>query len=206
MPATRERTLAHLQHLMTASALASCTRDADPSPVKHDPPPPPSATASASATPSASASVAVDPPPTAAPPPSATITVAKPNPTHHGYVVVDMLPAPARCLAVAKSATVTGGFEPDPGGVKIRFVVTLKTPSVSFASTTPQAIGSTLLSSHFPNSSTAEIELRPTAGRVAEAQLALSCGAYGSAMLVVHATFAGPPAVGRPVSLTMTDY
>jgi hypothetical protein len=109
-------------------------------------------------------------------------------------------------MAVAKTATITGGFEPDPGGVKIRFVVTLKTPGVSFASTTPQAMGSTLLSSSFPNWSTAEIEIRPTGGHLAGAQLMLSCGSYGSATLVVHATFSGPPAVGRPVTLTMTDY
>ena len=118
-----------------------------------------------------------------------------------------MLPAPARCLAVAKSASVTGGFVADPAGAKVRFVVTLNTPSVSFAtSTTPQPMGSTLVSSSFPNSTTAEIELRPTAGHFAAVQLPVSCGAYGSGTLVVKATFTGPPAVGRPVTLTMTDY
>jgi hypothetical protein len=206
MPSVRDRTLVHLQHLMTAGALASCARDADP--VKHDPPPSTSAVTSASA----SASVAADPPPTVAPPPpvapSATIT-AKPKPTATstaGYLVVDMLPTPARCLAVAKNATISGRFEPDPGGPKLRFVVTLKTPNVTFASTTPQTISATLLSSSFPNWTTAEIELRPAGAPLAGVQLVLSCGAYGSAILAVHATFAGAPAVGRPVTLTMTDY
>jgi len=208
--AARDRTLAHLQHLMTASALASCSRDT--SPVKHDPsPPPPSATASASASASASATnIAADPPPTLAPPPPVAPTATiKPTPkptANAGYLVVDMLPTPARCLAVAKSATITGAFEPDPGGTKLRFVVTLKTPNVTFASTTPQTISSTLISSSFPNPITAQIELRPTGHQLAGAQLVLSCGAYGSATLVVHATFTGPPAVGRPVTLTMTDY
>jgi hypothetical protein len=206
MTTARDRTLVHLQHLVTAGALVSCTRDAGPT-VKVDPsaapPPPPPPTASSSAP------VAVDPPPVAPIPSAAPSATVKPTPkptANAGYLVVDMLPAPARCLAVAKTATITGGFEPDPGGTKIRFVVTLKTPGVSFASTTPQAIGSTLLSSSFPNWSTAEIEIRPTGGHLAGAQLMLSCGSYGSAMLVVHATFSGPPAVGRPVSLTMTDY
>jgi hypothetical protein len=206
MTTARDRTLVHLQHLVTAGALVSCSRDT--APVKQDPsaappPPPPPATSSAP--------VAVDPPPVAPLPSAAPSATIKPTPkptatSNAGYLVVDMLPAPARCMAVAKSATITGGFEPDPSGVKIRFVVTLKTPGVSFASTTPQAIGSTLLSSSFPNWSTAEIEIRPTGARLAGAQLMLSCGSYGSATLVVHATFSGPPALGRPVTLTMTDY
>ena len=102
-----------------------------------------------------------------------------------------MLPAPARCLAVAKSASITGGFEPDPGGTKIRFVITLKTPGVTFASTTPQAIASTLLSSSFPNWTTAEIELRPTGGQLAAVHLMLSCGAYGSGISRDHPRSAG---------------
>jgi len=202
----RDRTLAHLQHLVTASALVSCSREA--APVKQDPssappPPPPPATSSAP--------VAMDPPPVAPlPTPTASITVAKPKPTatsNHGYLVVDMLPAPARCMAVAKSASVHGGFEPDASGVKLRFFVTIKTPGVTFASTTSTAIGGALISSNFPNPTTADIEVRPTAtGHLTGAQLALSCGSYGTATLVVNGTFTGAPAVGRPVTLTMTDY
>ncbi len=104
----------HLQHLMTASALAACSRE--PTPVKEDPGPLPSAAASSA---------------TAKPKPMATSTA--------GYLVVDMLPTPARCLAVAKNAS---------------------------------------------------------GAQLAGAQLVLSCGSYGS----------GPPAVGRPVTHTMTDY
>jgi len=207
MTTARDRTLVHLQHLVTAGALASCTRDAGPA-AKQDPsatpPPPPPATSSAP--------VAMSPPPEAPLPSAAPSATIKPTPkptatSNAGYLVVDMLPTPARCLAVAKSATITGGFLADPGGTKIRFVVTLKTPSVAFASLTPSTISSTLLSSSFPNSTTAEIELRPNAGaHLAGAQIALTCGAYGSATLVVHATFTGSPTVSHPVTLTMTDY
>ena len=199
-----------MQQMLATAALVSCSRN-ELQTTKRDPTAstPPSPLPMPSAIPSASAasSAAADPPATAptvviAPPSATPSTKVSPPPTA-GYLVVDMLPAPARCLGVAQASTAAGHFE--AGGV-LRIVITLKTAGVTFASLTPTAMGAQLVSSTFPTSTTADVVIRPTGGQLAGVNLPVTCRSSGSGTLFVHATFTGPPALGRPVNITLTDY
>jgi hypothetical protein len=222
MTPVRTRTLAHMnQMLATATAMASCSRPSDvqttheagsltlaPDPTASVPPPP---------TPSASATfTGVEPPATAATATATATAVAPPNPTGvttglatsntAGYLVVDMLPAPARCLGVAQASKVAGRFEAGSGGVVLRLMVTLTTKGVTFASVTPTVMGGQLVSSTFPSMTVVDVEARPTGGQLMGVNLAVSCSGRGSGTLFVHASYTGPPAVARPVTFNITDY
>jgi hypothetical protein len=201
------------QMLATATAMASCTRTdtqtndtkkqptVTPDPTQSSPPPP---------VPSESATLAaVDPPPTA---PTATVsapTHPAPMPTKQtnaGYMVVDMLPAPARCMGVAAGSRATGHFVTGSTGVVLRVTATVSTANVAFSMLTPGVMAGQLLTSSYPTSTSAEVDVMPQGGKMIGVTLPLTCNGRGTGTLFVHASFTGPPALGRPVAVTLTDY
>jgi hypothetical protein len=114
-----------------------------------------------------------------------------------------MLPAPARCLGVAQSAKAAGRFE---AGGALRIVITLSTLGVTFTTLTPTVMAAQLVSSTYPTSTTVDVVVRPNGAQIVGVNLPMTCRNNGNGTLFVHASFAGPPALGRPVNVTLTDY
>ncbi len=205
----RARTVAHMQQMLaTATAVAagaSCARPDTQTvtitplptvPISADPtaaPPPPQ--------PTASATLGNQPPP--APPP--------PDPS--GYLVVDMLPAPARCLGVAAASKASGKFHRDASGMVLDVTVTLPKSGAAkstFNGSAPSAWPGQLVSSSFdPTKTVASLRLRPgpASGGSASAgvQLSIACGGGGGTLEVV-ASFPASPTESTTPTFSMHDY
>lgn len=207
MTAARSRTVAHMQRLVAtataAASAASCTREADVKTVTITPLPtvtPSDTNTSALPPPTASATLNVPPPPVPPPDPS-------------GYLVVDMLPAPARCLGVAASSQATGKFHRDSSGIVLDLVVTIPSSAhATFTGATPTAWSGAIVSSSFrANNSVAVVRARPSAlvpGQVAAigVQLPVSCGAAGTGTLAVNASYTAPAVDGSMPTFSLHDY
>jgi hypothetical protein len=211
MSSARQRTVSHMNKMLTATAVAgagaSCTRAADVQTVTITPlptvpqtadptPPPPPLTASATFT--------------AAPPPP------PPPPDPSGYLVVDMLPAPARCLGVAAGSKITGKFHRDGGSMVLDLVVSLPTTGTAsgtkFLASQTNAWSATVVSSSLrANNTIANVRLQPTttgSGSMATmgVQLGVSCGSRGSGTLGVNVTYSNPPTESTTPTLSLHDY
>ena len=201
----RGRTMAHMNKMLAASAAAvGCTRASDVQTVTITPLP----TAPASA---ADTATAAPLPPVA----SATFTATSepppnPPPNPSGYMVVDMLPAPAHCLGVANASKATAKVHPlAGGGVVLELVVELPT-GAAFAGTkfsgSYSAWSGQIVSGAFSHQSkVATVRVQPTSGTLG-VSLGVACGARGPGTLSVTATFPSTPAVGSTPSIAMQDY
>ncbi len=199
----RARTVAHMQQLLaTATAAVACTKpdtqtvtitplptvpaSTDPN---ASPPPPPTPIASAT----------FNPPPSPPPPPDPS-----------GYLVVDMLPAPARCLGVAASSKASGRFRRDGSNLVLDVTVTL--PKTGAAQSTFTGVAGAwpgqVVSSSFDGSKTiAHVRLSPgtSASTGAGVQLSITC-AGGAGTLNVSASFASPPNESTTPTFSLHDY
>ena len=208
MSSARHRTVGHMNKLLAATAAASaCTRP-DVQTVTISPLP--TAPMSADTTP------APPPPPTA----SATFTAPPqppPPPDPSGYLVVDMLPAPARCLGVAAASKVTARFHRDGGHMVLDIVVALPTSGAAagtkfVGSGATSAWSSTIVSSSYRSANTvASVRLQPTTSGSASAasmgvQLDVSCGSRGNGTLGVNVTYANPASESTVPTVTLQDY
>jgi hypothetical protein len=195
----RGSTLAHMhQMLATATAVAtasSCSRPDLQQTVTLTPLP--TVPASIDTTP-----VPRPPAPTA----NATFTAQPPSPPDTaGYLVVDMLPAPARCLGIAPNAKSSGKFRRDAGTLVIDLVVTLTTSGATFTGAAATAWSAQVVSTHILNNSTvASVRVQPTGANLG-VSLAVSCP-QGTGTLAVDVSYTGTAAEGTPVSLALHDY
>jgi hypothetical protein len=201
---SRARTLAHMQQMLaTAVASQACSREVDTQTVTITPLP----TVTSSPT---DTNVAVPPLPTA----SATFNNAPPPPpppppptNTAGYMVVDMLPAPARCMGLATSAVSSAAFAQRNGLLVLEVHVKLP-PSGGFRfSGPPNAMTGGMVVSHtYSNAATsAVVTLRiPASARTSGVSFSVSCSA-GMGSLLVNAAFNGQ-ATSSVVSTTMTDF
>jgi hypothetical protein len=197
----RSRTVAHMQQLLATATAVACTRP-DTQTVTITPLP----TVPVSADPNAP-----PPPPTA----SATFNAPPPSPTPpdpSGYLVVDMLPAPARCLGVAASSKAAGKFRRDASGVVLDLIVTL--PQSGAAQSTFTGVagawpGQVVSSSFNGAKSVANVRLRPGPGASSAAsagvQLSITC-AGGAGTLNVVATFPSPPTDTTTITFALYDF
>ena len=158
------------------------------------------------------------PPP---PPPTASATLTQPPqppppPDPSGYLVVDMLPAPARCLGVAGASKVTAKFHRDGGHMVLDLVVVLPTSGAAsgtkFIGTgATSAWSSTIVSSSYRSSNTiANVRLQPTTSGAGSAsmgvQLEVSCGSRGNGTLGVNVTYTNPASESTVPTVTLHDY
>ncbi len=202
----RGSTVAHMHHMLaTATAVATvsnCSRTDVQGTVTITPLP----TVPASTDPSAP-----PPPPTA----SATFTAQHPSPPPpppdpSGYLVVDMLPAPARCMGISSSATASASFHRDgAAGLVIDLVVKLpsNTPlNALFTGAAATAWAGQIMSSTFrSNATTAIVRIRPS-GSTLGISLPVSCGSQGVGTLGVNITYVPLATQSTPLSLSMHDY
>jgi hypothetical protein len=223
---SRTRTLVHMHRMLAiagsgAVATEACRDVGQPATIKPEPSasasvtiadPVPSTSVSAAPSDVASSSAGGIPP---AMPPTASATFVQrhppppPPPTNTaGYLVVDMLPAPARCMGLANSSTSTGSFTFVQGGQLVLEVI-VRLPSAGGFKLigTPTAVGGAVVSQAYSNNSTqAVVRVRtPATSRSVGVSLPVSCGNAGNGTLYANATFtAASP--GAPVSMSLTDY
>ena len=197
---SRGRTLAHLHQMLAATAAVGCSR-ADVQTVTLTPLP----TVPASATDGTVSPAPLPPTASAAlssPPPSAPTAIPS------GYLVVDMLPAPARCLGLASATKASARFHASASGPVLEIVVTLPSTGNLAGSKwdgTASAWSGQVQSSSF-HGPVATVRVKPAAATTSlGVSLGVSCGAAGSGAIAVTATFAGP-AAGTSASLTLQDY
>ena len=203
MSGARQRTVGHMNKLIAATAAASACSRPDTQTVTIAPLP----------TVPASTTTTAPPPPTA----SATFTQAPqppPPPDPSGYLVVDMLPAPARCLGVAGASKVTAKFHRDGGQMVLDLVVALPTSGAAAGtkftgSGASSAWSATIVSSSIRSQSTvANVRLQPTATGSPSigVQLDVSCGARGNGTLAVTVAYSSPPTESTVPTVTLHDY
>ena len=209
MSSARHRTVGHMNKLIAATAAASACSRPDVQTVTITPLP---------AVPASTDTTTAPPPP----PPTASATFTAPPPPNpppdpSGYLVVDMLPAPARCLGVAGASKVTAKFHRDGGHVVLDLVVVLPSSGAAagttfIASSAPSPWSSTVVSSSFRTGNTiANVRLQPTtSGSAASAsmgvQLDVSCGSRGRGTLGVNVTYANPPSESTTPTVSLHDY
>jgi hypothetical protein len=208
MSAARHRTVAHMNKMLAATTAvagtgAACSRTSDVQTVTITPLPTVSQTADPTPPPPLTASATF----TAAPPPP------PPPPDPSGYLVVDMLPAPARCLGVAAGSKVTGKFHRDGANIVLDLVVVLPTSGsaagTQFLASQTNATFATIASSSFrSNNTVASVRLRPSSASVATMalQLGVSCGSRGNGTLGVNVTYATPLTESTTPNFMMHDY
>jgi len=191
--------------LATATAVASatsCSRGQGETVVVTIPPP--TATSSNNApVPRPTGTAIASTPPAPDPPPAPSDTA--------GYLVVDMLPAPARCLGLASSSHVTGRFRHDVSGVVLDVTVTLASGQATFTKTAPNAWSGQVVSSGYPSATVATARMRPPTGAAGSSasigvSFGVSCGSKGTGVLAVTANFTLPAQDGDKPSLTLHDY
>jgi hypothetical protein len=196
--------MAHMHHMLAATTAAlGCSRTAGVQTVTITPLPTVPATTA-------------DSPPPPPPPPTATATVVAdpppPQPDPSGYLVVDMLPAPARCLGLAAAARVTGSFHRAGGAVVLDLVVTLpgsgKLAGTTFTGTASAWSGRVVSARYQHRGAVAvvRIEPAPSAAGSVGVSFGVHCGAAGNGSLGVTASFSGAPADGLIPSLSLQDY
>jgi len=201
----RARTVAHMQRLVAtataASAAASCSHETDVKTVTITPPPAPTGTDIAIASPP-------PPPPTttipAPPPPPA------PPPDPSGYLVVDMLPAPARCLGVAAAAHATGSFRHEAGTLVLDLDVVLGA-NATFSGAAPTAWSASVVRSSFrANNTVAVVRLKPPSNvpgtHVISLQIPVDCGGGAQGTLSVTATYTAPAQDGVVPTYALHDF
>ncbi len=199
----RQRTVGHMHKMIAAAgALASCTR-----PVTQ---PDNTMTIPAPSAPSASTSVTT----TVTPPmPSLTASVTPPivppvpTPTAPatGYMVVDMLPSPARCYGAAASMTAVAVWKQDATGFYAEVVIT----HAGATNTTllPKSVnvwGGALMSA---GGTPAQVTLRvrPNPGNTSfGASLDVMCGSQ-SGTVIANAQLSGAKKVGDKLPVTVID-
>jgi hypothetical protein len=205
----RHRTVGHMNKLIAATAAASaCTR-------------PDTQTVTIAPLPTVTADTTSAPPPPP-PPPTASATLTAPPqppppPDPSGYLVVDMLPAPARCLGVAAASKVTAKFHRDGGHMVLDVIVSLPTSGAAagtkfIGSGANSAWSATIVASTLASSNTvAHVTLQPTTSGSSSlasmgVQLQVSCGARGNGTLGVNVDYSNPPSPGTVPSVTLHDY
>lgn len=207
----RQRTVGHMNKLIAATAAASACSRPDTQSVTIAPLP----------TVPASIDTTSSPPP---PPPTASATFAPPPqppppppPDPSGYLVVDMLPAPARCLGVASASKVSAKFTRDGGHMVLDVIITLPTSGAAAGTkftnmAASSAWSATIVASTVASGNTiAHVTLQPTTAGSARAasmgvQLQVSCGSRGNGTLAVNVDYSNPPLPGNVPSVTLHDY
>lgn len=193
----RQRTLMHM-HRMVATAVgtaAACTKpDATQGPQTVTIP---SATTSATTTappPPSTASTASTPPP---PPPTA--------PTGHGYLVVDMLPAPALCAGIASATTTSTTYQIGKGGGVVLRVTVHLGGGAAWSGVIPSAWGG-ILQSYTTNASKDVIDLfvKPQATQVG-LSIPITCP-KGPGTISVSVTGPAAPKPGDTTTVSIYDY
>ena len=195
----RGRTMAHMHHMLAATAAVGCSRAEGTQSVTLTPLP----------TVPASATDTTSPPPL---PPVASATFSAPPapppspPDPSGYLVVDMLPAPARCLGLASAARSSARMNMTSAGPVLDLVVTLPAHGSrggsKFTGTATTWGGGQVVSSSFSGGGTvANVRVKPASAGVTNLDVALgvSCGAAGNGTLVAAVIFAN-------ATVTLTDY
>lgn len=209
MSSARQRTVGHMNKLIAATAAASACSRPDTQTVTIAPlPTVPASTDTTSAPP--------PPPPTA----SATFTQAPqppPPPDPSGYLVVDMLPAPARCLGVASASKVSAKFTRSGGSIVLDVIITLPASGAAAGTKFTNIAGAsawsaTIVASTLASSNTvAHVTLQPTTSGSATSasmgvQLQVSCGSRGNGTLGVNVTYSNPPSLGTVPTVSLHDY
>jgi hypothetical protein len=198
MTQARQRTLHHMRRMVaTATAVgtaAACSKpDATQGPqtvslpsattptASTPPPPPPSVTATVSAAPT------VDPPP------------------EHGYMVVDMLPAPARCAGIAAATTTSTTYVTGKGGGVVLRVTVHLGGGATWTGMVPSAWGG-ILQSHSANAAKDVVDLyvKPQAVQIG-LSIPITCS-KGPGTISVAVTGPAAPKPGDATTVTIDDY
>ncbi|HEY2367822.1 MAG TPA: hypothetical protein VGH87_15600 [Polyangiaceae bacterium] len=206
MSSVRNRTVGHMHKLIAATAAASACSRPDVQTVTITPlPTVPVSTDTTAPPPQPTASATLTQPPQPPPPPDPS-----------GYLVVDMLPAPARCLGVASASKVTAKFHRDAGRVVLDLVIALPTSGAAsgtkfIGSGATSAWSANIVSSSFRSSNTvANVRLQPTSSTAVlasmGAQLQVSCGSRGNGTLGISVTYNSPPTESTVPNVTLNDY
>ncbi len=114
------------------------------------------------------ASAPAPPPPTASV--SATASAPEPPPTGppgHGYLVVDMLPAPALCAGIAASTTTSAAYQLGKGGGVVLRVTVKLGGGATWSGVPPTSWGS-VMQSHTTNASkdVVDVYVKPQAAQI----------------------------------------
>ncbi|HEY1958053.1 MAG TPA: hypothetical protein VGH28_20670 [Polyangiaceae bacterium] len=190
----RGRTMAHMHRMLAATAAVGCSR-ADVQSVTLTPLPtvPASTTDTAPAPlpPVASATFSAQPPP--APPPDPS-----------GYLVVDMLPAPARCLGLANAASSSARMIAGASGSELEIVVTLpshgRLAGSKFNGNASPWAGQVVRSTFTRGGTVATVRMKAATGvTTLGVSLGVTCGSAGTGSLVATATLAN-------AKVALTDY
>lgn len=193
----RQRTLMHM-HRMVATAVgtaAACTKpDATQGPQTVTLP---SATATTSTT-------APPPPPTTA----STASTPPPQPTAtsgHGYLVVDMLPAPALCAGIAASTTTSTTYQIGKGGAVVLRITVHLGGGATWSGVIPSAWGG-ILQSYTTNSSKDVVDLfvKPQAAQVG-LSIPITCP-KGPGTISVSVVGPAAPKPGDTTTVNIYDY
>jgi hypothetical protein len=197
----RARTLAHMNEMIAAAVASTACAQPDTQTVTITPLPTVPSTADTTLPPPPTASATFAPPPPPPPPP--------PDPS--GYLVVDMMPAPARCMGLAGSSSSTAKFRRDGTGLVVDFVVTLASSSAQpakFTGQQPGPMSGVVVTFTYRSGSTiASVRVRPTLPSSSLGlSLQVSCGSRGTGTLFVTATYAGTAAEGVPLTTALSDY
>lgn len=194
----RQRTLMHM-HRMVATATAVGTAAAC---TKPDATQGPQVVTIPSSTASATAVVTTPPPPTTSaptPPPPPT------GPPDHGYLVVDMLPAPALCAGIASSTTASTTYQIGKGGGVVLRVTVHLGGGATWSGLAPSAWGS-VLQSHSTNAAKDVIDLfvKPQAAQIG-LSIPITCP-KGPGTISVSVTGPPVPKPGDTTTVSIYDY
>lgn len=196
-PSVRARTMGHMHKMLAAAgAVASCTRPVS-QPDNSITIPAPSATTTPSTAPTPSAIAIPTPTPTPVPIPPIPATPSS------GYMVVDMLPSPARCYGAASSTTASAVWKQDSTGLYVELVLTIKGTNM-FAPGGPSVWGGAVMSTS-AGSSRIAINVRPNPGNTSfGASIDVSCSGQSGAVIAT-VQLGGSKKVGDKPAVTVID-
>ncbi|CAN5571776.1 hypothetical protein BH09MYX1_BH09MYX1_53400 [soil metagenome] len=195
---TRERTLMHM-HRMVATATAVGTAAACTKPDTTQGP-------QTVTIPSATTTTTAPPPPTV--PIGTTTATPEPEPTGppgHGYLVVDMLPAPALCAGIASSTTATTSYQIGKGGALVLRVTVKLGGGATWSGILPSAWGG-IFQSHTTNAAkdVIDVYVKPQAPQIG-LSIPITC-IKGPGTISVSVVGPPTPKPGDKTTVSIYDY
>ncbi len=194
----RARTMGHMHKMMAAAgAVAGCSRAITQGDNTITIPPATSASTSPSTATIPSAPSTIVATPTA---PVPTV----PSGPATGYMVVDMLPSPARCYGVGASVKATAVWRQDTTGLYAELTLNGTVPANAFQPNAVSVWGGAVMSTG-GTAQTVLIKVRPSPGNTSfGASVDVACsGTTGAVVATVQLT--GPKKVGDKLPVTVID-
>ncbi len=194
----RARTMGHMHKMMAAAgALAGCSRAF----TQGDNTITISPTTSASTSPTTATIPSA--PSTIGTPPTTPIPTVPSGPAT-GYMVVDMLPSPARCYGVGASVNSSAVWRQDTTGLYAELTLTATVPANAFQPKSASVWGGALMAAG-GTATTMLIKVRPSPGNTSfGASVDVFCGPSTGAV-VATVQLSGPKKVGGKLPVTVID-